>query len=124
MSSQAKPIGFFGVVFLMLIVIAGIEFFKSDDSEEIKRIDKEGVLGVWYDEVGDAETKIEKIGYEYKLKRVNGDGSSGEYQLTRDGNWLKKNDRFGTKYQIIGDRLDVFDDNGFIKSLDLMPQSP
>ncbi len=121
MSSQAKPIGFFGVIILVLAVIAAIEFFKSDDKDVVKRIDNEGVVGVWYDEVGDAETRIEKNGYAYRLKRVNGDGSKGDYPLTRDGDWLKKNDSFGTHYQIVGDRLDIFDNSGFIRSIELMP---
>lgn len=88
MSSQAKPIVFFGVIVLVLALIAAIEFFKSDDKEVVKRIDTEGVVGIWYDEVGDAETRIEKNGYAYRLKRVNGDGSKGDYPLTRDGDWL------------------------------------
>lgn len=121
MSSQAKPIGFFGVIVLVFAVIAAIELFKSDDKDVVKRIDNEGVVGIWYDEVGDAETKIEKRGYAYRLKRVNGEGSKGDYPLTRDGDWLNKNDSLGTKYQIIGDRLDIHDNSGFIRSIELKP---
>ena len=97
MSSQAKPIGFFGVIILVLAVIAAIEFFKSDDKDVVKRIDNEGVVRVRYDEVGDAETRIEKNGYAYRLKRANADRSQGDYPHTRDGDEPKKTYTSGTQ---------------------------
>ncbi|MBX8508917.1 hypothetical protein K5D34_04315 [Pseudomonas cichorii] len=88
--------------------------------EQLKRVDQEGVVGIWFDQIGEAETTIEHHGSSYRLKRVNSDGSVGDYQLRREGIWLHRDDSFRTRYQIIGDRLDIFDSQGFIRSMELL----
>ena len=116
-----KGMGLFAVIAVGFMILLGLA--KCDSStapESPKRIDQEGIVGVWFDDVGEAETKIEKSNYTYKLKRVNSDGSAGTYRLRRDGDWLYMDDNFGTRYQINGDQLEVFDGDGYIRSMDLL----
>lgn len=102
-----------------LMAFAVLASGMASADELPKRIDRNGVVGVWFDEIGEAETRIEHSGSSYRLKRVNSDGSVGDYQLRREGAWLHRDDDFKTRYQIIDDRLDVFDSHGFIRSMEL-----
>lgn len=105
---------------ISIIIFALLANSIASADEQPKRIDQNGVVGIWFDELGDAETRIEHNGSSYRLKRMNTDGSAGDYQLRREGIWLHRDDNFKTRYQIIDDRLDVFDSQGFIRSMDLL----
>ncbi|MEE4733617.1 hypothetical protein [Pseudomonas syringae] len=102
------------------IALALLAGSMASGVEQPKRIDQNGVVGIWFDEIGEAETSIEHNESSYRLKRVNSDGSVGDYRLRREGMWLHRDDNLKTRYQIIGDRLDVFDNQGFIRSMELI----
>ncbi|ASI57183.1 hypothetical protein G3W18_24470 [Klebsiella pneumoniae] len=80
---------------------------------------------MWYDDVGstdylNATLTIYQEGERFYLKRVNGDGSGGEYQLTRKGQkFIKNNDKFGAFYLIRNNKLEIYDNNGFIRDADI-----
>lgn len=81
------------------------------------------VIGSWYDDLGspkfgDATLVIEQAAdSRYFLVRRNGDGSGGRFLLERRGaEFIKVGDRFGAKYVIKGDNLDLHDKQGFIRS--------
>lgn len=116
--SRGKPI-LFGVVVAFLIALALGKCTQGADDKAVNRIDQVGVIGVWYDDVGEATTQIERDVSGYRLKRTNGDGSTGEMAMRRDGGWLYLDDKFGTKYQVIGDRLELFDSQGFVRAMEL-----
>lgn len=71
--------------------------FKSMQiSESVSdKNNKDVVIGSWYDDVGspeflDATFTLTRTTQRYFLKRLNGDGSSGTYQLTKLDNKYKK----------------------------------
>ena len=81
----------------------------------------DGVLGAWYDDLGDptytdATLNIIKEKGVYYLERINGDGSSGKYKLNRVNNkFIKVDDKFGAYYIISNSNLKIYDSNGFIR---------
>uniref|UniRef100_UPI0036D22256 hypothetical protein n=1 Tax=Klebsiella pneumoniae TaxID=573 RepID=UPI0036D22256 len=45
---------------------------------------------------------------------------AGEYQLTRKGQkFIKNNDKFGAFYLIRNNKLEIYDNNGFIRDADI-----
>ncbi|MBA0216225.1 hypothetical protein H4F33_16300 [Pectobacterium brasiliense] len=86
------------------------------------KTDKDVVIGSWYDDVGspeflDATFTITRTSRGYFLKRLNGDGSSGTYQLTKlDNKYKKNNDKFGSYYVIDGNGLKIYDKDGYIRT--------
>ncbi|SDU81140.1 hypothetical protein [Pseudomonas sihuiensis] len=86
-----------------------------------KRIDKQGVLGSWFDKAGGATTTIERHGDNYKLIWIASGGYRAEFPLSRRGDRLMKNDPLGISYEISGDRLDIYDNTGFVRSVELKP---
>lgn len=84
--------------------------------------DKDVVIGSWYDDVGspeflDATFTITRTSQGYFLKRLNGDGSSGTYLLTKlDNKYKKNNDKFGSYYVIDGNGLKIYDKDGYIRT--------
>lgn len=95
-------------------------FKKSPDSQPQSGSVRK-VTGVWYDDVGspdylNATLTINQEGERFYLKRVSGDGSSGEYPLTRQGQkYIKINDKFGAFYIIKNNKLEIYDNKGFIR---------
>lgn len=86
-----------------------------------KRIDKQGIIGIWNDKAGLSTMTIERTRNNYKMIWVSSGGFRAESPLFRDGIWLKKKSPLGVAYQIHGDRLDIYDNTGFVRSVDLMP---
>jgi sensor histidine kinase YesM len=84
--------------------------------------DKDVVIGSWYDDVGspeflDATFTITKTSQGYFLKRLNGDGSSGTYKITKlDNKYKKNNDKFGSYYIIDTEGLKIYDKDGYIRT--------
>ncbi|MEE4677651.1 hypothetical protein V2K57_25435 [Pseudomonas alliivorans] len=105
---------------ISIVALALLASGTAPADEQPNRIDRNGVVGIWFDEIGEAETRIDHNDSSYRLKRMNSDGSVGDYRLRRDGIWLHRDDNFNTRYQIIGDRLDLFDSQGFIRSMELI----
>lgn len=105
----------------VMIAILLAFFSITGCDTDIQEPQGDGVLGAWYDDLGDptftdATFKILKENGAYYLERTNGDGSSGKYILTRDGNsFIKNNDKFGAYYVISGANLKIYDRNGFIR---------
>lgn len=123
MTLEVKPVIIFGIIALIIAMVLCINSFKQDVKIDEKRIDKQGIIGIWNDKAGLSITTIECIGDVYKLIWVANGGYYAEFPLFRHGDWLKNNDPLGIKYQIIGDRLDVFDNTGFVRSIELTPSS-
>ena len=107
---------------LFLILVVQLLAGCSPEETELPRIERPGVIGVWIDPVDDSVTTLVRTDYSYLLRRVNTDGATGEYRMRRDGRWLKLNDSFGHRYQIVEDRLELFDNQGYIRTLQLQGQ--
>ncbi|ENS4053772.1 TPA: hypothetical protein NIG83_005205 [Pseudomonas aeruginosa] len=70
---------------------------------------------------GGATTTIERHGDNYKLIWIASGGYRAEFPLSRRGDRLMKNDPLGISYEISGDRLDIYDNTGFVRSVELKP---
>jgi hypothetical protein len=65
----------------------------------------------------DATFTISKEDNSYYLTRKNGDGSSGRYPLSRDGNvFIKINDKFGAYYIVSKSYMEIYDRQGYIRT--------
>ncbi|HBR2027691.1 TPA: hypothetical protein L9M76_005543 [Klebsiella variicola] len=99
--------------------------FKQVSDSQQQSSSPRKVTGIWYDDVGspdylNATLTIYQEGERFYLKRVNGDGSGGEYLLTRKGQkFIKNNDKFGAFYLIRNNKLEIYDNNGFIRDADI-----
>ena len=107
--------------FAAILAVAVCSFISSHSFSAQKRIDKQGVLGSWFDKAGYATTTIERNGNEYKLIWIASGGYRAEFPLSRRGDRLMKNDPLGISYEISGDRLDIYDNTGFVRSVELKP---
>lgn len=98
--------------------------FKNADkiASNQSKVEKISVLGTWYDDVDSPNylnstlTIFSNLKGTY-LKRLNGDGSTGTYQLDKQGNkYIKTNDTHGAYYIIKGNSLEIYDKVGFIRA--------
>ncbi|MHD0644232.1 hypothetical protein ACYPKM_01180 [Pseudomonas aeruginosa] len=122
-----------GPVILLLIIIVPIIWLFATQRRKAPEappavvidLDRQGVIGTWFDDLGskdylDSTLTIKREGSAYFLERKNADGSGGRYTLLRTGNVLTKvGDKFGAKYIVNGDKLELHDKDGFIRSATL-----
>lgn len=129
MASRNVPGG--PLILLALIVVPIVWLFatQTKTSDAVKQSQDvalatqtaNGVVGAWYDDLGskdfmDASMTIVVEDGQYYLDRKNGDGSSGRYRLTRDGNaFIKNGDKFGARYVVTRAGLELHDKQGFIR---------
>jgi hypothetical protein len=79
-------------------------------------------VGTWYDdlgspEYGDSTLIIEGNNGKYFIIRKNGDGSGSRYGLEKKGNvYIKSGDRFGAKYIVTKNGLEIHDEAGYIRT--------
>jgi hypothetical protein len=103
-----------------ILAVMACSFISSHAFSVQKRIDKQGIVGSWADKAGSATTIIERHGDDYKLVWIASGEYRAEFQLFRRGDWLMKKDPLGVAYQISGDRLDIYDNMGFVRSIELI----
>ena len=106
-----------------ILAVMACSFVSSHAFSAQKRIDKQGILGSWIDKAGYATTTIERNGDNYKLIWIAAGGYRTESPLTRRGDRLMKKGPFGISYEINGDRLDIYDNTGFVRSIESLPES-
>lgn len=106
-----------------ILAVMACSFVSSHAFSAQKRIDKQGILGEWIDKAGNATTGIERHGDDYKLIWIAAGGYRTESPLTRRGDRLMKKGPLGISYEINGDRLDIYDNTGFVRSIGLAPES-
>lgn len=105
-----------------ILAVMACSFISSHAFSAQKRIDKQGILGSWIDKAGYATTTIEHNGDIYKMTWITNGGYHAEFPLFRRGDWLMKKDPLDISYQINGDRLDIYDNTGFVRSIELLPE--
>jgi hypothetical protein len=108
----------------IFIIFLGTTTPLCSDAAPPTRLDQEGTIGIWYDKTGPANLTIKFEGGEYILYRINSDKSKGVYKLRRAGDDFHTDDRFGHIYRITGNSLNIFDANGYIRTLNKNPLSP
>lgn len=106
-----------------ILAVMACSFISSHAFSAQKRIDKQGIVGSWVDKAGGATTTIERHGDNYKLIWIASGGYRAEFPIFRRGDRLMKKDPLGISYQINGDRLDIYDNTGFVRSIELAPES-
>lgn len=116
-SSQAKSNRWLAIVILLISCLVVV--VKNTGSGGIN-LEVDGVIGKWYEDNQspdwlDVTYTISRVNGTYYIHRLNGDGSTGRYKLTRDGKYLRRvNNKFGAYYGFSGKDLVVYDKLGKI----------
>lgn len=106
-----------------ILAVMACSFISSHAFSAQNRIDRQGIVGSWVDKDGGATTTIERHGDNYKLIWIASGGYRAELPLFRRGDWLMKKDPLGISYQINGDLLDIYDNTGYVRSIELATES-
>lgn len=106
-----------------ILVVMVCSFVSNHAFSVQKRIDKQGILGVWDDKAGLSTAIIERQGDNYKLIWIANGGYRAEFPLFRHGEWLRKKGPLDISYKISGDRLDIYDNTGFVRSIEPLTES-
>jgi hypothetical protein len=129
-----------GTLLLAAILVGPIVWLlTTQDTDKEKRVKEHtafvaqipttGFIGRWYNDLGsksygDSTITITATNGRYKVNRVNGDGSFSDRTLIPEGAppfaFTVESDKFGARYVITPQGLEIHDRNGYIRTARVM----